>query len=300
MKSEKRIQLNNKQFYRIGKEGMVSVEVILSFTVFIVVVAGIIYFTNIFIVHNKVQFALNSAAHEIAAYTYLYQAFGVRAAEQQASKDLSPSAEKVDNTVSEVANTLNQISKLYNNTNTLASDVQTIELDPEYISQLQGDVQAIKDSGGKVYESGSTSVQMIKDRFNDPNGTIVGIIYMAVDGASFYAKSLGATCAAKAMTGKYLKQGNMSADDFLKSYGVEEGYEGLDFSGSTMFCDAGNDQYRMIDLVVEYDIHLGLLGLILPEPTVHMVQRASVSAWVGDNGTNKYSDYLSKNKNYSK
>ena len=117
----------------------------------------------------------------------------------------------------------------------------------------------------------------------------MGIIYMAVDGGSYYVKSLGATLAAQAMTEKYLRQGNLSADQFLKNYGVEEGYEGLDFTGSTMFCD---EDYRMIDLVVEYDVHMGFLGLVLPEPKVHMVQRVSVSAWLGDNGVSPYSEYL--------
>lgn len=285
---------NKNQFKRIDSilkktDGMVTVEVILSFTVFILVVAGIIYFTNIFIIHNKVQFALNSAAHEIATYTYLYQAFGVRDAKKTIQGDLDSYSDNVDDTVGQVADTVNEISKLYNNSNKLVTDFKTVELDTDYITQLEKDVSTINENAGSAVGSGKASVEKIQGLFNDPSGTVVGIIYMAVDGGSYYVKSLGATLAAQAMCEKYLRQGDLSADQFLKNYGVEKGYEGLDFSGSTMFCD---EDYRMIDLVVEYDVHMGFLGLVLPNPKVHMVQRVSVSAWLGDNGVSPYSEYL--------
>ena len=286
-------------------KGMVSVEVIISFTCFILVVCGIIYFTNIFIVHNKVQFALNSTAHEIATYTYFYQALGARAVEKKVQDDLGKYGEKVDDTVSQVADTVNEISGLYDNTNSLFNDAQTITLDSDYISQIENDINNIKQSGNDAMESGKVSTQKIQGLFEDPNGTIVGIIYMITSGVSHELKSYMATVAAEAMTEKYLRQGNLSADEFLRRYGVQGGYEGLDFSGSTIFCDEKEDEdtygdFRMIDLVVEYDIHIGFLGLIRPNPTVHMVQRVSVSAWVGDNGMDPYLDYLSPLKESNK
>ena len=272
---------------------MVSVEVIISFTVFILVIAGIVYFTNIFIVHNKVQYAINSAAHEIATYTYLYQALGARGAEQTMQKDLGKYAENVDNTVTQVTDTMNEISGLYEKSGKLADDAKTVNLDTEYIAQIEADAAAVKAAGGATYESGKETVGKLQGLFEDPGGTVAGIIYMAVDGASYYVKSLGARLAAQVMTEKYLAQGSRSGDQFLKSMGVTKGYDGLDFSGSTMFCDS---DYRMIDIVVEYDIHIGFLGLLLPDPNVHMIQRASVSAWVGDNGVTKHENYLKTGK----
>ena len=283
-------QKKNKYFGNLkNREAMVSVEVILSFTVFILVVAGIIYFTNIFIVHNKVQFAINSAAHEIATYTYLYEALGARGAEQTMAKDLGKYAENVDNTVTQVTDTMNEISGLYEKSGKLVDDAKTVNLDVDYIAKVEADAQAVKAAGGATVQSGKETVNKIQGLFEDPGGTVAGIIYMAVDGASYYVKSLGARLAAQVMTKKYMEQGSLSADKFLKTMGVQKGYDGLDFSGSTMFCD---EDYRIIDIVVEYDIHLGFLGLIMPTPSVHMIQRCSVSAWVGDNGCSKHSDYL--------
>ncbi len=64
-----------------NESGMMVVEAVLSFTVFIMVVSAIVYLITIFTLHNKVQFAINSAAHEMASYTYLYQASGLRDAD---------------------------------------------------------------------------------------------------------------------------------------------------------------------------------------------------------------------------
>ena len=278
-------------------KGMVSVEVVLSFTIFILVVAGIIYFTNIFIVHSKVQFAINSAAHELAGYTYLYQSLGARGAEKQVHSDLDGYADNVDGTVAQVADTLNEIGNLFDKAEDTVGDIQNVQLDPGYIEQLENDMNSIVDTGESAYQSGTQSVEKIQGLFDDPNGTMVGIIYMAANGAADYVKSLGARLAAIAMTQKYLQQGNKSADEFLKGYGVQEGYAGLDFSKSTMFCD---EDYRMIDLVVEYDIHIGFLGVLLPDPKVHMVQRVSVSSWVGDNSLDDVHDYLSALKECNK
>ncbi|MBR6095266.1 MAG: pilus assembly protein [Lachnospiraceae bacterium] len=272
-----------------NRSGMVTIEVVISFTVFLVVVAGVIYFTNIFIVHNKVQFAINSAAHEIAAYTYLYEALGARNAEKTMEKDMGEYAENVDDTVTQVTDTMNKISGLYETSGSAIKDAKTVTLDTDYIAKMEQNANAVKEAGGAAYDSGKASAEKIQGLFEDPSGSVVGIIYMAVNGASYYVKSLGAKLAAQALTEKYLRQGDLSGDQFLRGFGVKDGYKGLDFSGSTMFCD---EDYRTIDLVVEYDIHVGFLGLILSDPNIHMVQRVCVSAWVGDNGVSKHSAYL--------
>ena len=42
----------------------------------------------------------------------------------------------------------------------------------------------------------------------------------------------------------------------------------------------------MIDIVVEYDIEVYILKLFLKDPTIHVVQRCVVPAWLnGDEGT---------------
>lgn len=69
-----------KKKIQTEEQGMIVVEATISFMVFLMVVIAIIYLTNIFIVHNKVQFAINSTAHQLSGYSYLYQTLGVRKA----------------------------------------------------------------------------------------------------------------------------------------------------------------------------------------------------------------------------
>jgi hypothetical protein len=101
------------------------------------------------------------------------------------------------------------------------------------------------------------------------------MIYMGASAGSYTVKSIGATAAAAAVTKKYLD------DDYLLAYGVKNGYSGLDFSGSTMFCD---EDMRLIDIVVQYDIDLKFIGLIMPEDSLHVVQRVTVPAWLDGDG----------------
>ncbi len=104
---------------------------------------------------------------------------------------------------------------------------------------------------------------------------------MAVDGATYTLKSIAGSAIAAGLTKHYLKQGEKSADDYLKAYHIKDGYSGLDFSGSTLLCDTDDTNMRIVDIVVEYDIDLQFLKLVLPKASLHMVQRVSVAAWVG-------------------
>ena len=40
----------------------------------------------------------------------------------------------------------------------------------------------------------------------------------------------------------------------------------------------------MIDIVVSYDIELKFISFILPEDTIHVIQRVSVPAWLDGDG----------------
>ena len=54
-----------------AESGMMVVEAVIGFTTFLIVCLTIIFLINIFMLHNRIQFAINSAAHEIAAYSYI-------------------------------------------------------------------------------------------------------------------------------------------------------------------------------------------------------------------------------------
>ena len=66
---------------KTGEEGLLTVEAILGLVPFILVILGIISFIDIFAVHNKIQYAMHQMGNEISAYTYFYEALGIRSAD---------------------------------------------------------------------------------------------------------------------------------------------------------------------------------------------------------------------------
>lgn len=117
-----------KKKIQTEEQGMIVVEATISFMIFLMVVIAIIYLTNIFIVHNKVQFAINSTAHQLSGYSYLYQTLGVRKAEQCVKADGSKYTKPIDQTAGQVIDTMNKIQTFWSDANTTAEMFQDIEV----------------------------------------------------------------------------------------------------------------------------------------------------------------------------
>ena len=277
----KEIQCKKRNNELHSEDGMIVVEAVISFSIFVIVTLVIVYLINIFAVHNRVQFAINSAAHEIASYSYLYQALGVRGANQQVQADGDPYASKVDNTVTQVADSMNKIQGLYSDFGSTVSAVQNVELNSSSITNAYEQCKQLKTSAGATVESVKKSAADLKSLFSDGNGLMAGIIYLAASEVDYAVKNVIGAAAATGLTQKYLKGDGQNADEYLKGYGVTDGYDGLDFSGSTIFCDS---DMRVIDIVVEYDIDLGFAKILIPEAKLHMIQRVSVPAWLDGDG----------------
>ena len=257
------------------ERGMIVVEATLSLTVFVVVLGAIIMLTNLFTIHNKIQYAITQAAAEIASYGYLYDAFNLRAADQQVNADGASQAGAVDDTVTQVIESIDALQQLYGSGQALVSgDAGSMDTAMNTLAQqTQG-----------TYDSVKAAAEQISGLFENPQDLITGLIYMGVNRVGEFAKSAIAAGAGRLLTEKYLDmsyvtEDGRSADAYLRSYGVADGWDGLDFSKSTVFCDP---DYRMVDLIVEYDVEMPMLNLLGISPTIHVVQRTSVPAWTGD------------------
>lgn len=248
------------------EKGMMVVEALLSFAVFVTAVAVIVYLITIFMLHNKVQFALNSAAHELAGYSYVYQALGIRSRVKGISEDGSKYVKNIDDTAVQVADTLNKVENLKNTAENM--DVQ--QLDGSAVKAAWNDLKSTADSGKSSYNK-------IKALAENPKQFMAGIIYMAADMADTGIKTVFAKYAAMGLSEKYLRTDQLDADAYLKSMGVKDGYAGLDFSGSSVFCDS---DMKLIDLVVQYDIDLSFAKMLIPDTKLHVVQRATVTGWL--------------------
>ncbi len=263
-----------------NEKGLVVVETIISFTAFIMVCLGIAFLVNVFTLHNKVQFAINQAAHELASYSYLYDALGLRRGELAVEGDGAAYTKVVDDTSDQLADSYVKLQELLgeiNNTKTTVEDFSS-SFD---VSALKTQLNTLKGAGTGALDSGKASVAALKNAFSDPKGLIVGFLYIGADFLSFQAKGLIADAMAGALVEKYLAAGGTDVNAYLAGFGMKNGYGDLDFSASTVFCDADK---RVIDLVCEYDIDLSFITFVLPNTKYHVTQRVSVAAWAGGDG----------------
>lgn len=241
---------------RNKESGMITVEAVLSLVPFILMVMGIISFINIFMVHNKIQYAMFQSASELTAYTYFYQAFGIRAADLELKTDIDKETKELDTAIDSVSSFLEQLGSL-DNTN--------VE---------------------NAVESGQKAAEDVADLVSDPQGLLRNVIYYGIEKSETKLKQLFLDTVTSWLLPTYLNESFLeenpkTADEYLKGFGVVNGVKGLKFDKSSLFSDSS---YSMIDIVVEYDMEISFFKLFLKDPTIHVVQRCAVPAWLDGDG----------------
>ena len=61
----------NNRNDKCKQSGMITVEAVLCLIPFMLLILGIISLINVFIVHNRIQYALYGAGSELGSYTYI-------------------------------------------------------------------------------------------------------------------------------------------------------------------------------------------------------------------------------------
>ncbi len=248
------------------EKGMMTVEAVLSLVPFILAILGIISFINIFMVHNKIQYAIYQAGSELAAYTYLSEALGIQRGIEAVENDVETETAELNDAVDEVTEFLGQLELLQNDA-------------------ANGDIDNAIEDGEAAIEQGQEAVGAVGDLVRDPQVLLQNIVFAGIDEGMTAIKNWLLEGGASILVNVYLDQSfsesnAISADEYLEWMGVENGMEGLDFSNSNLFADGS----KMIDIVVEYDLEIHFLKLFLEDPTVHVVQRSAVPAWLDGDG----------------
>lgn len=258
---------------RGAEAGLITVEAVLSLVPFIIVILGITSFINIFMLHNKIQYALYEMGSELSAYTYPYQALGLRSADLGLKSDIDTQTEPVDKAIQDVTDFMGQLETFQNN----AAGIQT---DP------YNGVQKTIESGQQVYDQGKKVASDGRELLSDPMKLVRGMIFLGVESAENSGKTFLLELISEGFSSVYLdanfdENRPMTADEYLRSCGVENGLAGLDFSESE-FLSSGD--YRIIDFVVEYRVEIYLFKLFLKDPCITVVQRCTVPAWLDGDG----------------
>lgn len=238
------------------ERGMITVEAVLSLVPFILAILSIISLTNVFIVHNKIQYAIYQASSELAAYTYFYEVTGVRGGDMALGEDIERETTEINDVIGKTTSFLEQLDTI--SATTLGSTVE---------------------AGNAALEAGFNLVM-------DPADLLRNLAYKGIEVAEGALKGFVIDTISSGLVPIYIdakvpSYSDMSADEYLRWMGVQGGIKGLDYSKSEIFMPP---DYKMIDIVVEYDIEVYFLHLLSDEPTVHVVQRCTVPAWLDGDG----------------
>lgn len=224
------------------EKGAIVVEATIALTAFMFAIFTILSIVNICFIQAKVGIALNTAAKEISQYSYLYYALGIDNLEAKFNEGTSDSKQLAEDTIDGVGIMMSSLSNA-------ASSAESGDFDT-MISEIQ---------------NGATNVDSLVTKYadklkNDPKGFILGMGKMATNELKEEGKVILAQILAKVFMEKNLMSTpNDDADAYLKSYGVVDGMDGLDFNYTTFLAYGTSNE---IQLVCTYDVRvLQLLGI---------------------------------------
>jgi len=245
--------------------GYIVVETIGAFLPFVLLMASILSLVNIVAVQARVHYALAQAANTLSVYSYTFEILGV-------ANDLTALDNKADRVAREVAAMKNDMSAVLTGINSL--------------SGLSGAATGGTNAVNRALSWGEEAV-------GDPEATLQLLASYGVNELRSYA--FGELV--RPLVGRYLTNGDMTGDEYLRRFGVVKtangsiestGLEALEFYsvgnaglGNSVMIDRNGD----VRLVVEYEIEYTFGGLPLPfRPTLKVTQTVVTKAWLNGSG----------------
>lgn len=237
---------------RRDERGYIVVETIGSFLLLVLLVTSILSLINIVVVQARVHYALTQTAQAISMYDYVL--------------DVTGAAEHITNSAEQAEAAQAEIDAFKSNVNGLLDGVEALD-------------------AAQVGQYGDALVGQVEDVASDPKKMVQEILNYGVNNAL----GAGTEALLRPLMGRYLANGEMSGDEFLKAFHVIGGLEGLDFY--SLDDDIGNDSAFLtadgdVKLAVQYDIDYSFGALMIPfeESKLHITQEVMTKAWLGGKG----------------
>lgn len=224
---------------------------------FVLLIVSILSIINIVTVQTRVHYAITQAAEMLSMYSYTLDVTGVAGhMVTNATK-----AEEVRGEIGQMKDSINGVIDAIEN------------LSP---SQVGAHGQAALDQA-KGWADQAAS---------DPKAMVQSLLNYTLD--EFQSSAFESLL--RPLVGHYLTNGTVSGDDYLKSYRVIGGLDGLDFyhftgfdsnakegQNSTLLTGSGD-----VKIVVQYDVDYTFGALLIPfaEPKLHITQEVLTKAWL--------------------
>lgn len=158
------------------EEGSIVVEATFILPIVLITMFMFLNIINLFILHSKIQFALNATAHELAGYSYVYQLSGVEGALDKIHKD----GKKYTESLLDTAESITKV--IEDGTTTVNTLVETVEKGKgvyEQIASLPGTledaVNSLENSFTGIYKEISTLPDDAMRVFNEAKERVDGV-----------------------------------------------------------------------------------------------------------------------------
>ncbi len=263
-----------------NEDGTISIDAVISITIFMLSILAIMMFSLIAQTQSMIQFALGQTAKEISGYYYMLDKIGLT----QITSGKTQEAEDVDAVISNVFDFSTDIDSARQDAQQLIEYSKDLDnLDIQEMKNLSNvtiaDIEKTKNDA-KVLKA---SIEKVGE---DPVGQLKAIY--SVFAKTMLNKGLSyiiAPCVCRALMPRYLGGDREKANEKLKTMGIENGLEGLDFSQTELLADG-----RSIKLIVIYRLNpeTATLGMLkLPgELGIPVRQVACTAAWIKPDGQN--------------
>lgn len=239
--------------------GYIVVETIASFLLFVLLNISILSLINIVTVQSRIHYALTQAAEAVSMYTYTLNVLGV-------ADHLAENARKAGQVESSITTVKNHINDVIAAVNSLDAS-KTIEDEMALYEDVKGTVNSIR-------EDPEAAFQLFLDF----------TLQESMD--ALFANAI------RPLIGRYLANGNMTGDQFLRTFHVEGGLNGLQFYKFAVpdlhTTKNGNSRFLTEDgnvkIVLEYNIDYTFGALPLPFAKLHITQEVMTRAWLNGVG----------------
>lgn len=266
------------------KDGSLTVEAAIILPFFIMIILTIAFFIRVVHTQNIVQYAINQTANELSTYSYIYSATGVQKLHDDTKTTLDEGENVFNNYASEITSSFEALNsskpEIEANAEKLANgdlnNIDSIETLLQTINEKKEAGEVLVDELGNAKAEVVNLKNTLTEISKDPKAALMSVGCVLANGAFEEVKTYLATPIIKTLIRKHFKTVSESDENKrLLNLHVDGGFEGLDFSESSIFKDK-----QSIDIIVRYKIKT---FLFLPD--VYIIQRAKVRAWLDGNGS---------------
>lgn len=253
-------------------KGSLTVEAAIIMPFFICVILSFAFFMKIVYIQSIVQHAINETASELSVYSYLYSASGAQKIHEDSKDYLADKSKTAQDQINSTVEALGSLG----NTKKSIDDAED-NLKNGNINKLSGDIKEIKELSEENIADAKKLKDMLANAAKNPKQEIISFASLLAQGAFEDVKGALAAPVIKIMCKKHIATDKLDADRRLKSLGIVNGLDGLDFSETKILYDKEN-----IDIIVRYKVDIGLPINFLPN--LYFIQRANVRAWLDGDG----------------